>query len=163
MNQLRTWKILDWNVRGINSDTKWNSVRDKIVESGCEIVCLQETKREVLDLNYIKNFCPPDFDSLHYLPSHGASGGIAVIWKSSLFLGQLTFSNDYAISVEFTSKLNNENWLLTVVYAPCTPLGKRTFLEWFRNIQMSPEIDWIVVGDFNLIRSLKIEIRRVLM
>jgi hypothetical protein len=59
--------------------------------------------------------------------------------------------------------LNNENWLLTVVYAPCTPLGKRTFLEWFRNIQMSPEIDWIVVGDFNLIRSLKIEIRRVLM
>lgn len=76
-----------------------------------------------------------------------------MIWKSSMFSGKLIFSNEYAISVELTSKLNNESWLLTTVYAPCTPAGKRTFLEWFRNIQMPPEIDWLIVGDFNLIRK----------
>lgn len=73
-------------------------------------------------------------------------------WKSSAFSGQLVFSNNYAISIEFTSKLNNETWLLTTVYAPCTPVGKRAFLDWFRDIQMPPEIDWLIVGDFNLIR-----------
>jgi hypothetical protein len=36
------------------------------------------------------------------------------------------------------------------VYAPCTPLGKRTFVNWFKNIQMPHEVDWLVVGDFNL-------------
>lgn len=115
----------------MNSDKKWNSIRDKIIESRSEIVCLQETKKEIIDINFIKNFCPQAYDSFEYLPSIGASGVILVVWKSSAFLG---FSNQYAILVEFTSKLNNESWLLTTIYAPCTPIGKREFLNWFREI-----------------------------
>ena len=115
MDHKRTWKILDWNVRGLNSDRKWNSIRDKIVESRSEIICLHETKREEFDINYIKNFCPPDFDLFEFLPSVGASGGILVAWKSSAFLGQLVFSNCYAISIEFTSKMSSESWLLTAI------------------------------------------------
>jgi hypothetical protein len=65
----------------------------------------------------------------------------------------MVFSNRFAISVEFTSKHNNENWPLTVVYAPCTLARKREFLEWFGNISMPEQIDWLVVGDFNLLRK----------
>lgn len=36
----RTWKIFYLNVRGVNSDKKWNSIPDKVVECGCEIVSL---------------------------------------------------------------------------------------------------------------------------
>lgn len=57
----RSWKILNWNVRGINSDKKWNSIRDRIVESGCDIVCLQETKRAVFDLSFVRFFLSPFF------------------------------------------------------------------------------------------------------
>jgi hypothetical protein len=53
----------------------------------------------------------------------------------------MVFSNRFAISVEFTSKINNDSWLLTAIYAPCTPAGKREFLEWFREIDMPPDID----------------------
>jgi exonuclease III len=155
MSHTRTWKILNWNVRGINSDKKWNSIRDKILESGCEIVCIQETKREAFELNFIRKFCPPDFNSFQYLPSVGASRGILVAWKGHLFSGQLAFSNEFAISVDFTAKQNNEQWILTTVYAPCTLVGKRNFLEWFINVQMPPEIDWLTVGDFNLTRKLE--------
>lgn len=73
-------------------------------------------------------------------------------WKGTLFSGLEVFQNDYAISVEMTSNLNNNCWILTTIYAPCTPIGKRTFLNWFKDIQMSDHIDWIIVGDFNLIR-----------
>jgi hypothetical protein len=31
-------------------------------------------------------------------------------------------------------------------------MGKRAFLDWFGNIQMSDDICWLVVGDFNLMR-----------
>lgn len=153
MNHKRAWKILNWNVRGLNSDRKWNSIRDKIIESRCEIVCLQETKRQQFDSNYIKNFCPPDFDMFEFLPSVGASGGILVAWKSTAFLGSLVFSNCYAISVEFTSNMNNDTWLLTAIYAPCTAEGKRAFIHWFREIQVPLDLDWLIVGDFNLIRK----------
>ena len=54
-----------------------------------------------------------------------------------------------------TSTLNNNSWILTIVYAPCTQAGKRSFLEWFMGIQMPDQIEWIIVGDFNLIRRLE--------
>jgi hypothetical protein len=46
------------------------------------------------------------------------------------------FQNEFAITVEFSSNYNREAWLLTTVYAPYTPNGKRAFLDWFKNIQM---------------------------
>jgi hypothetical protein len=64
----------------------------------------------------------------------GASGGTIIIWKSSIFQGQLLFHNDYALSVEFTSLHNGANYVLTNIYTPCTPDGKREFLQWFSNI-----------------------------
>jgi exonuclease III len=75
----RTWNILCWNIRGINSDKKWNSIRDRIIENNCDIACFQETKRASFDSSFIHNFCPPSFDSFEYLPSVGASGGSLIV------------------------------------------------------------------------------------
>jgi hypothetical protein len=66
--------------------------------------------------------------------------------------GQMVFVNEYAQSVEFTSKLNGQRWTLTNIYAPCTLEGKMAFLNWFKNVLMPKDILWIIVGDFNLIR-----------
>jgi exonuclease III len=57
-HQTRKWKVLCWNVRGLNAKEKWEAVRDKISESGCDVICLQETKRQLLDAQFVKNFCP---------------------------------------------------------------------------------------------------------
>lgn len=43
--------------------------------------------------------------------------------------------------------------MLTNVYGPCTPEGKHDFLHWLKHIQMPDDMDWLVVGDFNLIRN----------
>ena len=61
------------------------------MESECDSICLQETKRENFDINYLKKFCPNEFDSFDYLPSIGASGGIITIWNSTLFNGTRAF------------------------------------------------------------------------
>lgn len=83
----------------------------------------------------------------------GASGGSIVIWKSCSFRGTRVFQNNYAASFEFFSLHNGAAWFLTNVYAPCTPVGKRDFRLWFRNIQMLDTVDWLIVGDFNLYRN----------
>lgn len=131
---------------------KWDAIRSKISDSNCDIICLQETKNEFFDKQYIKNFCPIKFDSFEYLPSNGASGGSIIIWNSSKFVGNPVFQNSFALSVEFQRVLSGENWILTNVYAPCTPQGKVEFLRWFKNIDMSDGIKWLIVGDFNLLR-----------
>jgi len=90
-HQARFWNILCWNIRGLNAESKWESLRNKIIESCCYIVSIQETKQSSLDLAYIRNFCPRAFDAFCFLPSIGASGGILVVWKSSMFSGTENF------------------------------------------------------------------------
>lgn len=64
----RSLNIMVWNVRGINSQSKWDAIRDKISESSASIVCLQETKRENFDIAYIKKFCPRHLDQFEFSP-----------------------------------------------------------------------------------------------
>jgi hypothetical protein len=70
-----------------------------------------------------------------------------------MFHGNLVFQNSYAVSVEFFSKHSDAHWILTNIYAPCTYSGKRDFLQWFTDIQMPEDVNWLIVGDFNLCRS----------
>ena len=66
----RTWKILSWNVRGVNAERKWDTIRDKILNSACDIVCLQETKKETFDSQFLKRICPRDFDEFDFTTGH---------------------------------------------------------------------------------------------
>jgi exonuclease III len=75
MDRNRNWKIMNWKLRGINSEKKCLALSNKIDESGCNIICLQETKREIFDMEYLRKFCPKKFDDkFEFLPSVGASG-----------------------------------------------------------------------------------------
>lgn len=119
MNNNRSWNILNWNIRGLNAENKWLALMQKIEESACSIVCLQETKRENFDLHYIRNFCPNRFNKFEFLPSIGASGGLVIAWNGALFSGEMIFQNKFSLSIQFTSNLSNQSWILTNVYGPC--------------------------------------------
>jgi hypothetical protein len=86
------------------------------------------------------------------VPSEGNSGGIITFWKSSRFIGQMVFQNKFALSTEFTSTMSGARWLLTNVYAPCSPNGRQDFLNWMNDIDMPVDTNWLLVGDFNLLR-----------
>jgi exonuclease III len=153
MDSNRLWKILNWNLRGINSEKKWLALASKISESNCDIVCLQETKRGLFDNQYLRNFCPKKFNKFEYLHSESASGGLIIIWNGSLLSGEVDFQNEFSLSIKFTSVLSHESWILTNIYGPCTAERKSSFFEWFSNIDMPDDMDWLVLGDFNFIRK----------
>lgn len=80
-----TWNVLCWNVRGVNASRKWDSIRNKVIEANCDIVCFQEKKRILIRFS-TGEFCL-NFDAFLFVPSVGATGGLMVAWKSSRFDG----------------------------------------------------------------------------
>ena len=141
------------NRRCLNSDDKWNPIKNTLVKAGCDIFCFQETKRQIWDIQFLRKFSPPDFDSFEFLPSIGASGGLITCWKSSLFSGQLIFQNSFAITIKLTAKHNGDIWFLTNVYGPCNQEGKRNFIQWLKHYTAVSDENWLIVGDFNLLRK----------
>ena len=103
----RNWNVLCWNVRGLNSPPRQPDVRAKIEESHCSIMYLQKTKCEHFDIRMIRSFCPRRFDQFAFSPSVGASGGILIIWSSSVFEGQLVEIQRFSVVVSFKSVYNS--------------------------------------------------------
>lgn len=145
--------ILCWNIRGINSENKWLAIAHKIEESACAIICLQETKREHFDHSYLRKFCPRRFDRFCFQPSQGASGGLIVIC-SSTFNGTLISCSPFEITIQFCSTASSSDvWFLTNIYSPCSGDLRNNFTQWLNGIDFQPDANWILMGDFNFIRS----------
>jgi exonuclease III len=147
------WKVLCWNIRGLNAHDKQLALFNKIVESGCAVACVQETKKENFDRHFIKQCCPKQFDTFAFSPSVGASGGILVVWKSSVFKGSLIQIQRFGIIVEFESVHTRQKWTLVVVYGPCQGEQRDLFVQWLYDLIIPDDELWLFMGDFNFIRS----------
>lgn len=94
-------KILIWNVRGLNSTGRQDSVRELVDSSQVEVVCIQETKMQNISKGMLLSMLGSDFTESTFLPSSGATGGILVAWRRNLsFTGQKKEDN-YSISIQF--------------------------------------------------------------
>lgn len=144
---------MDWNIRGINSQDICDDLADKIKQSNCNIICLQETKREHFDSSYIRKFCPRRLKQFAYQPSLGNSGGHIIIWNGAQFNGQIISQSHFQMTIKFESYLTAQTWYLTNIYAPCTNEGRQLFFDWFMQLDSSAFDLWMVMGDFNMIRS----------
>ena len=142
-------------MRGLNSENRQRAVRQKIEESGCSVICLQETKCMHMDQHFIRKFCPRRFDNFFYVPSAGVSAGMVVVWNSSFFIGSLIESKSYGIIVEFKSKHTSETWSLVSVYGPCQGPARDEFVQWLYNLDIRFGQNWLLLGDFNFMRSLE--------
>lgn len=153
MPLLRSWNVLCWNIRGINSEAKLLALNNAISSSGCSIVCLQETKKTMFDLAFIKTCCPRQFDKFAFVPSRGNSGGLLTIWKSSVFSGNVLLSEDFALVTKFTSTQSSQTWTLANIYGPCSGDERNTYTKWLYNLDIQATEDWLILGDFNYIHA----------
>ena len=49
-------KIVTYNVRGLGRGLKWASIRNLVKKEQVDLLCLQETKKEVIDKNFMSSF-----------------------------------------------------------------------------------------------------------
>jgi exonuclease III len=73
------YKIFSWNVRGLNSIAR-HGVRNVIDIYKPDLICLQETKMEVISASDIRSSLGLIYqDNFFFLPAVGASGGIILL------------------------------------------------------------------------------------
>ena len=60
------------------------------------------------DYAVLKSIFPRRFDQFAFSPSVGASGGILVIWNSSVFEGQLVEVQRFSVVISFKYVHNSE-------------------------------------------------------
>jgi hypothetical protein len=76
-----------------------------------------------------------------------------ILWNSSIFSALLVQVQRFGLVVNFTSSHNNANFTLVFVYGPCQGVERDNFVSWLYNLSIPPEQNWVILGDFNFIRS----------
>ena len=57
--------------------------------------------------------------------------------------------------MEFKSKHTSETWSLVSVYGPCQGPARDEFVQWLYNLDIRFGQNWLLLGDFNFMRSLE--------
>lgn len=145
--------VLVWNVRGLNNPAKRRAVKESVVNSHASVVCLQESKLEVVDLLVIHELCGLDFDDFVALPASHTRGGVIVAWKGSVFRGSQVHLGQWSVTAKLEWTAGNHSCFLTSVYGPQDDNEKILFLEELAEIRGICGEVWLVAGDFNLIAA----------
>lgn len=102
---------------------------------------------------FVKSCCPRRFDKFAYIHARGASGGIATIWNSAVFSGTVIMEEEFALVITFRSTQSTQQWTLDNIYGPSQGDLRVDYTNWLLNLNIPHNEDWILIGDFNCIRS----------
>ena len=73
-------KISVWNVRGLNNPARCNVISQVVEAASPAIVCIQETKLEVVTPEVVRHCLGNKFEDFYFLPARGTRGGIILAW-----------------------------------------------------------------------------------
>lgn len=144
------FSILVWNVCGLNSPARCDSIYQVVLLSGASVVCFQETKLQVVTRATVDRCLGREFDCFFFLPADGTRGGILLAWKSAVVL----LSNPHYSNNAITARVGDSGatgWWLTGVYGPQSDVDKCLFPQEIKDIRDLHPGPWTVAGDFNLI------------
>lgn len=116
-----------WNVRGLNSPARRAAVSVFVSHNDVCMICLQETKMSVFDLNLVKEICGASFSGFAYSPSDGASGGLLIAWADDVVVSSIQCSKIFNSAI-CESRANGLVWQMVNVHGPQFFSDKMDFL-----------------------------------
>ena len=147
-----TLKILFWNVWGLNDVEKRIRVKGMLKEWKADIICLQETKMELITRQTVRSLWSCHHVDWIYLGSIGASGGILVTWDSRVVENVGEAVGYYSVSCKFRNVDNQDLWTFLGVYGPNLDRDRSLLWEELSGVISWWEAPWCVAGDFNVVR-----------
>jgi len=144
--------IVSYNVRGLGRGVKWAAIRRLIKKEGVNMICLQETKKEVID----KAMCQALWEDVEvcWEMQPATAGDILCLWSEKTFrLQRKVISNGFILLTgEWIKEAQQIN--IVTIYSPCDIHNKR--ILWDKVKQLKDSLSgglWCILGDFNNIRD----------
>lgn len=157
-NESRSFRLLGSLLErqiGLGQQEKCDAVRDAISISHPHIVCLQESKLHEPDAYKCKSFLPTYLSDFAFVPANGSRGGIVTSWNPNAVLAGPTILNDYSLSTPFISTTSSYSFTVSNIYAPSNHRDTDLFLNELGSSAPPGDTSWLLIGDFNLTRSLE--------
>jgi hypothetical protein len=144
-------RILSWNVRGLNNPRKREVVKNLLRDWKGDVVCLQETKLDLLDLKTIKSLWGNSYVGWEVLNAINTVGEILLMWDKRVLEKTDLYIGEFFVFCQWKSLEDGFVWIGTGVYGPNLDNSKTNFwneLVLIRNRWASP---WCLFGDLNVV------------
>jgi hypothetical protein len=159
MRKLATWgmmeffmkhKILTWNVRGLNEGNKRMRVRRLLSQWKVDIVCLQETKLEMITTSLVQSLWRCPYAEWCFVPSIGASGGILLMWHRRVVSKVDVCVGTFVAASLFRNVEEGLEWAFARVYGPNRNMHRRRLWKELAGVLSLWDVPWCIRGDFNV-------------
>jgi exonuclease III len=149
-----TTKIISYNIRGLGGVEKRKEILHLIYEKNPVVVCIQESKMEVVDQFLVASLWGSTDVGFSFRPSVWASRGIITLWNPLVVEVEFSVSFEHALIIGGRLKKDNREFGVANVYAPCDSSGKQVLWDRLGEFLRSQNLSvWCVCGDFNVVRS----------
>ena len=145
-------KILSWNVLGLNDRDKRLQVRSLIKHWGADVICLQETKIELVSRRLGRSLWGIHHVDWIFLGSIGAAGGILLMWDRRVVEKIDEAVGDYSVSCRFRGVVDLFEWAFSGVYGPQTDRERSLMWDELAGLVSWWGIPWCIGKGFNVTR-----------
>lgn len=146
--------ILSWNVRGLNMQARRDTVRTLGDDLRPSVVCLQETKLNVITQYTVFSLLGREFVDFAYLPASETRSEILIAGRRNMVVLSDVHIGCFSVIVAVLAEgsvAGDSKWWLTAVYGPQDDANKVLFMEELKAVRDACPGPWAVTGDFNLI------------
>ena len=129
---------------------KWVAIRRMVKKEHIDMICIQETKKEIIE----KSMCQALWGDLEVSwevqPASNTAGGILCIWSEKTFkLERKVIGSGFILLVGQWLKEAQQVQIISI-YSPCDTQNKRTLWDNVKQLKnLNPGGLWCILGDFN--------------
>jgi exonuclease III len=116
-----------------------------------KLICLQEMKLSVITSQITAETLGHCFNGYEYVPANNARGGIMVGCHLNFMVTSDMLLKCFSLSMTVRPTFEVSPFLLIVVYGPVEDTEKADFLDELLSIAPISQMQWVVLGDFNMI------------
>lgn len=148
--------MISWNVRELGGKVKKNEVRSWISQEKPDLISLQETKMESINLRLCQRLWGNNDVEWAFKPSEGRSGGLLSVWNRKIFSMTDSSVGDGFLVVRGIWGPDNLPCGIINIYSSCILEEKKLLWEEIGEI-LSRELDrrWCLMGYFNAVRTIE--------
>lgn len=146
-------KLLSYNVRGLGGNAKKRVVRELVCHQHVELLCIQETKCQVVDRKMCGLLWGDSEFEWKATQAVNRGGGLLCIWNSKLFVLEESVDGPGFLGLMGRWGATQQRCVIVNIYSPCDFDGKRALWDalcaWRGNCDVG---EWCLAGDFNAVR-----------